>query len=168
MNTAVEPETSGRMGSVQTWWRGLTARDRRLALVGGAVLVLALLWFVALQPAIQTLRNAPAQMDVLDVQLQLMQRLAAEATELRTAPPVSPEQAAAALTAASERLGDKVRLQVQGERAVLTLNGVHTGALRDWLTEARSGARARPVEANLMRGAQGFTGTLVLSLGGAP
>jgi len=55
---------------------------------------------------------------------------------------------------------------VQGDRAVLTLSGVGTGALRDWLAEARSGARARPLEANLTRAAQGYSGTLVVVLGG--
>lgn len=157
----------GRFGPLQGWWRGLSARDRRLAGIGGVVLLLFLLWVIAVQPALQTLRSAPAQLDALDVQLQQMQLLAAEAAELRATPPVQPEQAAAALRAASERLGDKMRLSLQGERAVVTLDGMHTGALRDWLAEARSGARARPVEANLTRGAQGYSGTLVLSLGGA-
>jgi general secretion pathway protein M len=38
--------------------------------------------------------------------------------------------------------------------------------LREWLAEARAGARARPVEAQLSRGALGFNGSVVLSLGG--
>jgi len=35
------------------------------------------------------------------------------------------------------------------------------------LGEARSGARVRPVESQLTRGAEGYAGTLVLTLGGA-
>jgi general secretion pathway protein M len=54
---------------------------------------------------------------------------------------------------------------VQGNRAVLTLNGVGPGALREWLAEARAGARARPVEAQLNRGPQGFSGSVVLQIG---
>ena len=57
-------------------------------------------------------------------------------------------------------------LALQGDRAVLTLNGVGTGALRDWLAEARTGARARPLEANLARAAQGYSGTLVVAFEG--
>jgi general secretion pathway protein M len=57
---------------------------------------------------------------------------------------------------------------VQGERAVLTLNGVGPQALREWLQEARSAARARPLEANLSRGPAGFSGSIVLSTGGTP
>ena len=155
--------------AARAWWDTLAARERRLLAWGGALLGLFLLWLLAVQPALQTLRAAPAEHDRLDLQLQTMQRLATETTGLRGTPPVSAEQAAAALKAATERLGDgKGRLALQGDRAVLTLNGAGTGALRDWLAEARSGARARPVEASLARGANGLAGTLVLSLGNAP
>jgi general secretion pathway protein M len=74
----------------------------------------------------------------------------------------------AALQAATARLGTAGRLTMQGDRAVLNLNGVGTSALRDWLAEARTGARARPVEANLSRTAKGYTGTLVVAVGGGP
>ena len=150
----------------RVWWRALPSRDRSLALLGGAVLALFLLWLLAIQPALSTLQRAPAELDLLDGQLQTMQRLAAEAGELRATPPVNAEQANAALKAATERLGDKAKISLQGERAVLSLNGAGTEALRGWLAEARSGARARPVEANLMRSGAGYSGTLVLSIGG--
>ena len=150
------------------WWRSLPSRDRNLAAFGIAVLVLFLLWLLALQPALSTLSRAPVEMDTLDAQLQTMQRLAAETAELRATPPVNPDQAQAALKAATERLGDKAKISLQGDRAVLTLNGAGTEALRGWLAEARSGARARPLEANLMRSGSGYSGTLVLSIGGAP
>lgn len=156
------------MAPLRVWWRALSARDRRLLRVALAVALVGLLWLVAVQPALQTLRSAPAALDTAEAQLQAMQRLATEAGELRATPPVNAEQAGAALQAATARLGEQARLSLQGDRAVLTLNGVATGQLRDWLAEARSGARARPVEANLMRGAQGFSGTLVLAIGGAP
>ena len=113
------------------------------------------------------LRSAPAQIDALDQQWQTMQRWAGEATELRNTPPVSAAQASAALKAASDRLGDKAKLNVQGDRAVLSVNGVGTDALRDWLKEVRVGARARLVEATLTRATLGFNGTVVLALGAA-
>jgi len=164
----VSAALSTTLAPLRVWWRALSARDRRLLRVAIAVLIVGALWLLAVQPALQTLRSAPAALDAAEAQLQAMQRLAAEAGELRATPPVNPEQAAAALQAATSRLGELGRLSLQGDRAVLTLNGVSTGALRDWLAEARSGARARPVEASLMRGAQGFSGTLVLAIGGAP
>jgi general secretion pathway protein M len=157
-----------RLAPVRAWWAALPARERRLVLAAAAVVAAFLAWVLAVQPALRTLREAPAQLETLDAQLQTMQRLAGEARELRTASPLSAAQSAVALKAASDRLGDKARLSVQGERAVLTLNGVGSEALRNWLAEVRSGARARPIEAQLSRGPQGFTGTLTLAIGGTP
>ncbi len=156
------------LAPLRSAWTGLSLRDRRAAALAGAVLGLFLLWVWAVQPAWRTLASAPAQLDAVDAQLQGMQRLAAEATELRATPPVPLDQATAALQAATARLGDQAKLAMQGERAVLTLTGVGTSALSGWLAEARAGARARPVEATLSRGPQGYNGTLVLSLGGSP
>lgn len=146
-------------------WRALGVRDRALATLALAVLGAFVLWSAAIQPAWRTLRGAPAQRDALDAQWQTMQALAAEARQLREAPALSLEQATAALRAASDRLGRQARLSMQGERAVLTLNGVGPGALREWLAEVRAGARAHPVEAQLNRGPQGFTGSVVLQIG---
>jgi general secretion pathway protein M len=96
-----------------------------------------------------------------------MQRLAAEARTLRAAPPLSPGLAAQALQGATTRLGKSGRLTMQGDRAVLTLTGVHGDSLAQWLAEARNGARARPVEAKLAFGENGYTGSLVVVIGGA-
>jgi general secretion pathway protein M len=156
---------TARLALLRGRWQGLGGRDRRMAWLALTVLGAFLTWAVAIQPAWRTLRDAPAQRDVLDLQLQEMRTLAAEAQQLRNAPALSTDQSAAALRAASDRLGNKARLSLQGDRAVLTLNGVSSTQLREWLVEARAGARARPVEAQLSRGAQGFNGSVVLSFG---
>jgi general secretion pathway protein M len=150
----------------QAKWKALPAREQQLLLIAGTALALFITWLVAVQPALRTLAAAPAQRAALDLQWQAMQKRAAEAAELRGATPMSPDQSLAALKAATERLGDKAQLSVQGERAVLTLTNVGTAELRDWLSEARSGARARPVEATLSRAAQGYSGTLIVAIGG--
>ncbi|MFG5407614.1 type II secretion system protein GspM [Piscinibacter sakaiensis] len=102
------------------------------------VVGLALAWLLALQPALRTLREAPRQIDQLDARLQAMQGLAAETAALRAAAPVGSAQATAA------------------------------AALQEWLQLARSAARARPVEAQLARSGNGYSGTLVLALSSAP
>lgn len=147
------------------WWLGLARRERRLLVAGATLVALALLWWVVLAPPLRTLQRAPAQIDAAESQLQLMQRLATEARELRAVTPVPADQAGNVLKAATARLGDKARLAVQGDRAVLTVAGVSSVALRDWLAEARSGARARTIEANLSRGSTGLTGTVVVGMG---
>ncbi len=154
------------LAPMQAWWRALAAREQRMAAAAVAVVVLALTWALAVQPAWRTIQRSPSELDALEAQLQAMQRLAAEAQQLRAAPAVTPDQVAAALKAATDRLGDQGKLMLQGERAVLTVTGVGTAALRDWLAEVRAGARARPLEANLTRAARGYSGTLVLAVGG--
>jgi general secretion pathway protein M len=159
------------LAPLRAWWRGLAVRERRMLALAATLLVVMMLWLLAVRPAWRTIADAPQQIDALDAQLQTMQRAASEATELRGAPPVNAAQATAALKTATERLGDKGKLLLQGDRAVLTLKEVGTGALSDWLAEARSGARARPLEVTLSRVAQGYSGTLVVALpseGGSP
>ncbi|MDE2146619.1 MAG: type II secretion system protein M [Burkholderiales bacterium] len=159
-----EAVTPGRLAALQGAWRGLPARERRLLRLAAVVVAAAGLWLLALQPALRTLAQAPAELDALDRQARAMQRLAAEAAELRATPPVPRAQAEAALKAATERLGAAGRLSLQGDRAVLSLTDVAPGALRDWLVEVRAGARARPVEARLTRSAGGYSGTLTVAL----
>jgi general secretion pathway protein M len=159
--------TESRLAPVKAWWAGLALRERRLVQVLGAALVLLFVVMLLVQPALRTVRSAPAQLDALDADLQSMQRLAAEARELRSTPPVDTAQSGAALKAASDRLGNKAQLVLQNDRAVLTLNSVGTEQLRSWLAEVRSGARARPLEANLTRGAGGYSGSIVVALGGS-
>jgi general secretion pathway protein M len=147
------------------YWRSRAPRERLALGAAGVAVGVLLVWLLFVQPAWRTLRETPAQIDELDAQLQQMQRLAAESQSLRGVAAVSQAQAAAALKSATDRLGDKARLSLQGERASLTLNGVSPEGLRGWLLEARSAARARPVEAQLTRSPQGYTGTLSVSLG---
>ncbi|MGK2900412.1 MAG: type II secretion system protein GspM [Burkholderiaceae bacterium] len=151
-----------------TAWRSRTPRERQAVALVALVLALFVVWSLLVQPALRTVREAPAQLDRLDAQYQQMQRIAAEGGALRAAPRVSPSQAALALKAATERLGERGKLMLQGDRATLTLTGVAPEALRGWLNEARSGARARPVEAQLQRGPTGYGGIVVVTLGGAP
>lgn len=153
--------------SAASRWQSFNERERIALTVGAAALLLLLLWAVLLSPALRTLRQAPAQLAQLDSQLQEMRRLADESRALRALPPVPGAQAAQALQAASERMGEGAGLSITGERAVLSLKHVSPEALQAWLGEVRSAARARPVEATLQRGSDGFySGNIVLALGG--
>ena len=146
-------------------WRARSPRDRVALIVIALVLGLFLVWALLVGPALSTLRSAPAQLEALDTQLLQMRSMAAEVRELRNATPVPVAQAGVAIKAAAERLGDKARLSLQNDRALLTLQNASPEQVRALLVEARSAARARPLEANLTRAPSGFTGTLVLSLG---
>lgn len=181
MNAAVNPASNAAPGAAMPAaaaggllaqrWRALAARERAAVVVAALALALLATWLLALQPALRTLKEAPAELAALDAQLQTMQRLAAEARELRATPPLPAGQSAEALRVATQVLGDKARITLQGERATVVLTGVSPTALRDWLGAARTAARARPLEASLTHapaaaGGGSWSGNVVLQLGG--
>jgi len=149
-------------------WAALAPRERAALTLVLLVLGLFFVWVTLVQPAWRTVRTAPAALDQLDAQLQDMQRLAAEVRELRGTAPVSAAQASDALKAATARLGESGKIALRGDSAVLTLSNAAPEGLRAWLIEARSAARARPVELQLQRSAQGFSGSLTVTLAGVP
>ena len=159
--TATQLRQQGR-----DWWQRRAPRERQAVALVAVVLVLFIVWSLLVQPALRTAREAPAELDRLEARFQQMQRVAGESAALRSATRVSPAQAQQALKAATDRLGDRATLTLQGDRATLRLAGVDAEALRAWLAEVRSAARARPVEAQLQRGALGYSGSLGLVLGG--
>ena len=123
---------------------------------------------MAVTPALGTLRTAPARHAALDAQLQRMQSLQAEAQQLQALPASSPGDAVGALrTALTQRLGNTAQLNVAGDRATVTLKGASADALAQWLTQARSNARATPLEARLTRSAAP-AGNAPVTLGSAP
>ncbi|MEI7465856.1 MAG: type II secretion system protein GspM [Burkholderiales bacterium] len=153
------------LDALQARWTALAARERAGLTAATVVLGFLLLWSVAVQPAWRTLREAPGRIDRQGAELQAVQRLAAEAAELRVVAPISSAQSSAALQGATARLAGRATLQLQGDRATVSVNGLSGDELRDWLAEVRSAARARATEVQLTRSAQGYAGTLVLSLG---
>ncbi|MDH4060857.1 MAG: type II secretion system protein M [Aquincola sp.] len=148
-------------------WQALGARERRLVTVMAWVLGLTLLWLVAVAPAWRIVAGAPARLDELDAQLLQMQRLAGEVRTLRGAPAVGGVQAQAAVKGATDALGGAARLTLGGDRATVVFTNASGTQLREWLAEVRGAGRARAVEANLTRGPQGYSGTVVLALSGS-
>ncbi|MEJ6006367.1 type II secretion system protein GspM [Paucibacter sp. AS339] len=151
----------------QTQWAGLGERERLSLQLVAWVLGALLIWLLAVQPGLRVLRQAPGQLQTLEAQLQDMQALALEVRELRATPAVPAALAVQALQAASEHLGPGAKLSLNGDRAILNLNGIGAEALQAWLGEVRSAARAKPLEAKLQRGPNGYSGSIVLSLSGA-
>ena len=153
------------LAPLQARWAALAPRERSLVGWAAAAVGLLLVWQLAVQPALNTMRTVPAQRATLDAQLAEMQLLAQEARELRALPPVSPEQAEAALRASVTQLGANARLQMLGDRATVTLVGIDAARLTGWLAEVRGAARARVFELQLERQAGLYSGSVVLGLG---
>lgn len=156
--------TPTALSALRAWWTKLAPRERRVVAFGLGLLALALVWMLALRPALAVVRDTPARIAVLDEQLQQMQRMALEGKELRGAPRLPPAQAQAALKVATDALGATGRLTLAGDRATLSLTNASGDQLRRWLVDARTNARARAVEAKLTRGAAGYNGSVVVAL----
>ncbi|HEX4510459.1 MAG TPA: type II secretion system protein GspM [Burkholderiaceae bacterium] len=152
-------------GQFSQRWNAFAPRERVMVGSMAFALVFLIVWLVAVRPAWRTLSEAPAKRAQADAQLFEMQAIAAEARQLRALPPVPSSAAEQALKSATERLGAKGKVVVQNDKATLTLTGATGEDIRQWLSEARGGARARPIEANLTRSGDAYNGTLVVALG---
>ena len=140
-------------------WAALAPREKLLVGTAAAVVAVALLWWVGLAPALQTLRSAPEQHRSLDAQLQRMQALQAQ-------PKQGYDEALRALEQTiRQRFGTTARYSISADRVSITLTAAAPDTLAQWLTQARVNARALPAEARLTRNAAGqWDGTLVMTL----
>lgn len=139
-------------------WKTLAPREQSLVLAATGLVTLALLWWLAIAPALATLRTAPARHAALDMQLQHMHSLQAEAQQLQAAPRSSLGDTVGALrTALTQQLDHSAQLSVQGAHASVTLQGACADALAQWLAQARSNAHANTQQAHLTRSAVSAT-----------
>jgi general secretion pathway protein M len=146
-------------------WRQLKMSEKRLILIAFWLIVAALLWWLAIAPALKTIKEAPSQLSALDAQLLNMRSLSAEAKSLQSQPKLGLDESQKALqSAVTQRFGSTAQLNLAGERATLTLKSANPQELALWLSQARVNARALPSEAKLTRNGDHWDGTLVLNL----
>jgi general secretion pathway protein M len=147
-------------------WAALEPREQALVATAVALVALALLWWVALAPALATLRSADVQHRTLDNQLQHMRRLQAQTRAMQSHPRQGRDESLRQLEAAiRQQLGVNARYSIAGDRVTVTLANAPASALAQWLSQVRANARAIPGEARLTRNATGgWDGTLVLAL----
>jgi len=158
------------LAPLQARWSQLERRERTLVMAALSVVGVALLWWIGISPALNTLRHADAQQRVLAAQVQKMQILQAQAQAIQSQPKISRDDAMRALESSVKELGASAQLNVAGDRATVTLRSTPADQLARWLSQARVNARAIPGEARLTRtaaspgGLAAWDGTVVLSL----
>ncbi len=154
--------------SFRSWaqrWRHLGARDRRAMVWGGIVLVLALLWGVALGPAVATLREAPAQIAAERATLERIKAMAHEARALQPTTSSGSGSAMDRLREASDALAEQVQISTQGNLLVVNVSDVQPEALGAWLAGVRKTAHLKPSEASLRVSASGgWSGTVTFQV----
>ncbi|MDB5966590.1 MAG: ral secretion pathway protein GspM [Polaromonas sp.] len=158
---------AGGVRRTRELWQSRDARERHALGWAAAAAAALLLWWLALAPALEVLRGAPARHLALDAQLRAMHSLQAEAAALRAMPGMSTEESLRLLTVSvRQQFGGAAQLEAQGGRATVTLKGVPPGALAAWLAQARVDAHAVPLESQLRLNAArtGWDGSMVLGL----
>jgi general secretion pathway protein M len=137
------------MNGAQARWRATSPRERRLLQAAFALVLGALLWWLALAPALSTLKQAESRQRVLDGQWQQMQRLQAQAQALQAQLPLAPAVARGLLEVSLKTLGGTAQMSVSGERVSVTLKATAPDALAQWLTQVRLNVRTAPSEARV-------------------
>lgn len=157
-------------------WSALAQREQNLLLLAASVVLLALLWWVALAPALHSLRTAPARHAAAELELQNMLQMQAQAELLRQQPQGNSADARSQLEQSLKtELGNSARLQWLGNRAQVSLTQTAAPALARWLAQVRDNSHASVAEMKLNRtlgettddaAITRWSGTLLLDLPG--
>ncbi len=151
------------------WWRTLALRERRLVSLGAAVLVLALVYLLAFEPAWRGRARAAEQIPALRSQLAQLDELAAEARRLSALPSGSEP-----VQAVRKQLEDTLRVaglspyvaqvSLSGELFDVRLRNVPFAPFLAWLESAQRQTRLRIVDAAVQREAGGGAVTARVAL----
>ena len=163
----MNPQLQNQVALLRQRWQKLAPRERLMIQAAFAVIGFTLIWWVGISPAVRTLEQTPKKLSSLDEQLQVMQKTAMQVGQWRGTPAIDLRQAHDVLQSSVQRLGSKAEISFNADQATLNIKSMSGESLWQWLQEARSGARARPVQMQLSRNGKDFTGTVVLSLSGA-
>lgn len=133
-------------------WSALAQREQNLLLLAASVVLLALLWWLALAPAVHSLRTAPARHAAAELELQNMLQMQAQAELLRQQPQGNSADARTQLEQSLKtELGSSAQLQWLGNRAQINLTQAAAPALARWLAQVRDNSHASVAEMKLNR-----------------
>ncbi len=142
-------------GSVSAFWQERTARERRVLAFGGTLLLLALLWLLAIEPALEGRERWRKDLPQLRADAALVQALS---QQLASAPPraanAAPPVDKATLESSLAAQGLKAQsLNVQDAGGVLLVRAsfadVSFSALTEWLQQQQRGAQLSVSEASV-------------------
>ena len=144
-------------------WDGRSPREQQLMAWAAVLILLVGVWRLALAPALRTWQEAPERQARLDRQTHSMRQLQAQAIALQKPRPIPRNEAAQWLEKNLTELGPNAKINLQGERATLSVEAAPAEALARWLKLARESAQALPVQAQLRQHTpsdpQGSTGS---------
>jgi general secretion pathway protein M len=130
-------------GRVNALWLARTEQERRFLTIGGAVVLLAFLYLVLVEPAVEGRAQLRRALPQLRQQAAELQAMAQEAGNLARAPKteVAPLSRDTVNTSLSGRGLTPQSLSMTGEYIKLQLNNVSFANLATWLDEQRRANR---------------------------
>jgi general secretion pathway protein M len=150
---------------VKAWWKSLSSRDKRMIRVAAALLVFVLLWLLALQPAIRTIRSFESAQRTQETKLQQMLNLQSQAQSMQNLPLVSQAAAVTALEVSIEQtFGNRAEIIFNGNNATVNVRGISPEDLAKWLNNIRTNARTVAIQARLTRTNIGWNGSFQMVL----
>jgi general secretion pathway protein M len=154
--------------TVRTWWAQCDAREKALITIAAVLVALALVWLVAVAPALKTLRQFEATRAIQESQLQTVRALQAQAQTLQAQPRLSAAAASQALKAATDKaFGTQADITLSSGSATVNLRNVSPEALAQWLASVRSNAHATPLQARISRNSTGNANSVTAGWSGS-
>jgi general secretion pathway protein M len=135
----------------QARWHQLSARERTALGLAGVVLALALVWQVALAPALRVWRDSSARHALLDRQQAELLALQSQARLLQARPVLSAQEARQTLTQLTRDLLPGAQLSDLADHQRVVLKGVSGASLAQWMSAVRQTAQARVMDMRLQR-----------------
>lgn len=145
-------------------WQALAGREQILLATIGVLLVLALLWWLLLQPAIKNWQQAYAGQAKWESNMQRIRTAGKQAATLRGMKSMTGEEAKKAVTDSLKLLAGTGQLAWQADTVRVTLTNTQPEALAQWLSAVRLNALSLPSSSSLTLSKQGWSGTVVLRL----
>lgn len=152
--------------SLQDFWSGRDARERRMLAIGAAAVALALIYLVGIAPAASGASRLQRDLPQLRQQAAALQAMSRETQSLAAG---TPQQAALStqesIEAALSRKGIKAQsVVVTADLVRIQLNNASFAGVLDWLDELQKVARLSVVETNFSAQAQTDIVNATLSL----
>jgi general secretion pathway protein M len=142
------------------WWTGLSRRERAVTAIGGALVLVILLYFAALEPAWRARARLAAELPRLRAEAAEIEALALEAKKLRpralgVESPAQMKSALERLLAEKQIAGGSIR-EGEDRRLLLTLRSAEAGACIAWLKDVSTELPLRVSTARISRAGPGL------------
>jgi general secretion pathway protein M len=150
--------------TLHQYWLHASAREQVALRIAATLVLLALVWWVGLQPALKTLKNARTQAPVVRAQYEQMLQLQAQAAALRAQVQQPVSDPKAVLQDSISTLEKNARVALAGERATVSFKQARPADLALWLEQLRLKAHSSVLEMHMTQAAGLWSGSVLVQL----